>query len=44
MLHGDGKNTRRYLYAGNAADAFDTILHRGQIGEIYNVDSSDEIW
>ena len=43
MLHGDGKNTRRYLYAGDAADAFDTILHKGQIGEIYNVDSRDEI-
>lgn len=43
MLHGDGKNTRRYLYAGNAADAFDTILHKGKLGEIYNVDSSDEI-
>jgi len=43
MLHGDGRNTRRYLYAGNAADAFDTILHKGKIGEIYNVDSSDEI-
>ena len=43
VLHGDGKNTRRYLYAGDAVDAFDTILHRGQIGEIYNVASRDEI-
>lgn len=43
MLHGDGSNTRRYLFAGNAADAFDTILHKGKIGEIYNVDSSDEM-
>ena len=43
ILHGDGTNTRRYLYAGDAADAFDTILHRGQIGEIYNVGSRDEI-
>jgi hypothetical protein len=43
VLHGDGTNTRRYLYAGDAADAFDTILHKGQIGEIYNVDSRDEI-
>jgi hypothetical protein len=34
---------RRYLYAGDATDAFDTILHKGQIGEIYNVDSRDEI-
>lgn len=42
-IHGNGHNTRRFLYAGDAADAFDTILHRGEIGQIYNVDSRDEI-
>ena len=42
-LHGSGTNTRRYLYASDATDAFDTILHRGVVGEIYNVDSRDEI-
>lgn len=43
VLHGDGSPTRRYLYAGDAADAFDTILHKGHIGHIYNVGSTDEI-
>merc|ERR1712000_284054 len=43
VLHGDGSPTRRYLYASDAADAFDTILHRGVLGQIYNVGSSDEI-
>ncbi|KAM0236434.1 hypothetical protein ACHAPO_005066 [Fusarium lateritium] len=43
VLHGDGLPTRRYLYAGDAADAFDTILHKGQIGQIYNVGSHDEV-
>jgi dTDP-glucose 4,6-dehydratase len=43
VLHGDGSPTRRYLFAGDAADAFDTILHRGQLGQIYNVGSHDEI-
>ncbi|OQN97232.1 hypothetical protein B0A48_16774 [Cryoendolithus antarcticus] len=43
LLHGDGQHTRRYLYAGDAAEAFDTILHKGEIGQIYNVDSRDEI-
>lgn len=43
MLHGDGKHTRRYLFAGDAADAFDTILHKGLIGQIYNIGSADEI-
>ncbi|KAF2219726.1 hypothetical protein BDZ85DRAFT_40529 [Elsinoe ampelina] len=42
-LHGSGTNTRRYLYAGDAADAFDTILHKGEEGHIYNVGSRDEI-
>lgn len=42
-LHGNGKHTRRYLYAGDAADAFDTILHKGSVGQVYNVGSSDEI-
>ena len=43
FIHGDGSHTRRYLFAGDAASAFDTILHRGEIGQIYNVDSRDEI-
>ncbi|ENH75981.1 Putative rhamnose biosynthetic enzyme 1 [Fusarium oxysporum f. sp. cubense race 1] len=43
ILHGDGSPTRRYLFAGDAADAFDTILHNGEIGQIYNIGSSDEI-
>lgn len=43
ILHGDGSPTRRYLFAGDAADAFDTILHKGTLGQIYNVGSYDEI-
>ncbi|KAI5799149.1 hypothetical protein DFH27DRAFT_559804 [Peziza echinospora] len=43
LVHGDGKHTRRYLYAGDAADAFDTILHKGLIGQAYNVGSTYEI-
>jgi dTDP-D-glucose 4,6-dehydratase len=43
VLHGDGSPTRRYLYAGDAADAFDTILHKGTMGHIYNVGSIDEV-
>src|ERR1700761_3983397 len=43
FIHGDGQHTRRYLYAGDAADAFDTILHKGELGQIYNVDSRDEL-
>ncbi|TGJ82201.1 hypothetical protein E0Z10_g6542 [Xylaria hypoxylon] len=43
VLHGDGSPKRRYLFAGDAADAFDTILHRGESGHVYNVGSYDEI-
>ncbi|KAI9147058.1 dtdp-glucose 4,6-dehydratase [Paramyrothecium foliicola] len=43
MVHGDGKNSRRYLWAGDATDAFDTVLHKGIVGQIYNVGSQDEI-
>lgn len=43
VLHGDGTPTRRYLYAGDAADAFDTILHKGQVGQVYNIGSCDEV-
>lgn len=42
-LHGHGGNTRHYLYAGDAADAFDCILHNGVPGEVYNVESGDEV-
>jgi dTDP-glucose 4,6-dehydratase len=43
ILHGDGSPTRRYLFAGDAADAFDTIFHKGVNGQIYNIGSRDEI-
>ncbi|KAK9247518.1 hypothetical protein V1506DRAFT_57438 [Lipomyces tetrasporus] len=42
-IHGDGSNSRRYLFAGDAVDALDTILHKGTIGQIYNIGTSDEI-
>ena len=43
VLHGDGKHTRRYLYAGDAVNAFDTILHKGSTGQVYNIGSNDEV-
>ena len=43
VLQGDGSNSRKYIYAGDVADAFDTILHKGVLGQIYNVDSDDEV-
>lgn len=42
-LYGSGDHTRRYLYAGDAANAFNVMLHRSGGGEIYNLGSYDEL-
>jgi len=36
-LHGDGSNTRNFLYVKDVARAFETILFKGKEGEIYNI-------
>jgi len=41
-IHGKGENIRSFLYAEDAARAFDVILHKGSIGEIYNIGSVNE--
>ncbi|KAI8808785.1 hypothetical protein BJ742DRAFT_677543 [Cladochytrium replicatum] len=42
-VHGDGLNSRHYLYATDLTAALDTILHRGVIGETYNIGTNFEI-
>jgi len=41
-LHGDGMNTRNFLYVEDVARAFDTILHKGIVGHIYNIGGDNE--
>jgi len=41
-LHGTGSNTRNYLFVEDVARAFDTILHSGLVGEIYNIGGNNE--
>jgi UDP-glucose 4,6-dehydratase len=41
-LHGTGANTRNYLYVEDVARAFDVILHKGAVGEIYNIGGNNE--
>jgi dTDP-glucose 4,6-dehydratase len=36
-LHGDGHNERCYVYVEDVAEAFDIILHYGNIGQIYDI-------
>lgn len=42
-LHGDGTNTRNFLYVEDVARAFDVILHKGEVGKIYNIGGANEI-
>lgn len=42
-IHGDGGNTRNFLYVEDVARAFDCILHRGEVGNIYNVGGTNEL-
>jgi len=41
-LHGDGTNTRNFLYVTDVAKAFETILHKGVVGHIYNIGGDNE--
>lgn len=41
-IHGDGTNRRHYLHVTDAVAAFDLILHKGVVGETYNIGSTDE--
>ncbi len=41
-LYGDGLNVRDWLYVLDNCRAIDLILHKGRIGEIYNVGADNE--
>ena len=41
-VHGDGEATRSYLYVDDVAEAFDVVLHKGVVGETYNIGSQKE--
>lgn len=42
-IHGDGSNKRNFIYIDDVVSAFDTILHKGEIGKIYNIGTDYEI-
>jgi dTDP-glucose 4,6-dehydratase len=42
-IQGSGQQTRSFLYIDDVADAFELILFKGKIGEIYNIGSDREI-
>lgn len=42
-IHGNGKNTRSFLYVTDVAKAFIRLLHYGVVGEVYNIGTEFEI-
>jgi len=42
-LHGDGSNLRSFLYVDDVVQAFDLILRKGTLNEVYNIGSDAEI-
>ncbi|KAF9304014.1 hypothetical protein BGZ74_002582 [Mortierella antarctica] len=42
-IHGSGQHWRTYLYVTDAANALDVILHRGEIGQVYNIGAGQEL-
>jgi dTDP-glucose 4,6-dehydratase len=42
-VYGDGKQRRDYQYVIDHCEAIDVVLHRGQIGEVYNVGTGREM-
>ncbi|KAG0304837.1 hypothetical protein BGZ98_004960 [Dissophora globulifera] len=43
FIHGSGEHSRTYLYVTDVADALDVILHRGEVGQVYNIGAGHEI-
>lgn len=41
-LYGDGKNKRDWLYVIDNCRAVDLVLHKGKIGEVYNIGGGNE--
>ncbi|MCL4417820.1 MAG: dTDP-glucose 4,6-dehydratase [Actinobacteria bacterium] len=46
-LYGDGMNVRDWIYVSDNCVALDIVLHKGKIGEVYNIGAGNEkpnIW
>lgn len=41
-IHGEGQSKRMFLYVKDVAHALITIMHKGKVGETYNVGCDDE--
>ncbi|RWW32762.1 hypothetical protein GW17_00002545 [Ensete ventricosum] len=41
-IHGDGSNVRSYLYCEDVAEAYEVVLHKGEVGHVYNIGTKKE--
>jgi len=41
-VYGDGLNVRDWLYVYDHCSAIDTVLHKGKLGEVYNIGGHNE--
>ena len=41
-IHGKGETVRSFLHVFDVSKAFELILHKGEIGEIYNIGTDEE--
>ena len=41
-VYGDGLNVRDWLYVYDHCEAIDVVLHRGKLGEVYNIGGHNE--
>lgn len=42
-VYGDGRQKREYQFVGDHCEAIDLVLHKGVLGEIYNVGTGEEM-
>ena len=42
-VYGDGLNVRDWLYVEDNCSAIDTVLHEGELGEVYNIGGGNEV-
>ncbi|MFH1868526.1 MAG: dTDP-glucose 4,6-dehydratase, partial [Candidatus Omnitrophota bacterium] len=42
-LYGDGKNVRDWIYVLDNCSAIDMVLHKGKLGEIYNIGGDSQL-
>lgn len=42
-VYGDGRQMREYQYVRDHCEAVDLVLHKGELGEIYNIGTGEEM-